>query len=95
MRLLVSLLAASALAAACSSPCMQVQQLLCQCQGSTQTERNSCEDAASAQENLAPPDAAQLAACEALIPECEALLATGCAPLETPAGRAACGLSFR
>jgi hypothetical protein len=92
---LLALALAVPLWGACTSPCMQVQQLLCQCQGSTQTERNTCEDAASAQEQLAPPDEAQLAACEALVPECEAQVAQGCDTLDTPAGRVACGIAAR
>lgn len=78
---------------ACSSPCMQIQQQLCQCQGKTQTEQRTCEDAASAQEKLAPPTDAQLAACEALLDSCEAQVAKGCETLDTAEGRKACGIS--
>lgn len=92
---LLALACAASLGAACTSPCMQVQQVLCQCQGSTQNERNACEDAASAQEKLAPPDDTQLAACETILPECEAQVALGCDTLDTPAGRTACGIAAK
>jgi hypothetical protein len=92
---LLALALVAPLWAACTSPCLKVQQVLCQCQGSTQNERNVCEDAASAQEQLAPPDDAQLAACEALLPDCEAQVALGCDALDTPDGRRACGIAVR
>ncbi len=94
-RHLPSLLLLGLLAAwGCSSPCHQVQQALCRCVGQTQTERSSCEDAASAQESLAPPTDAQLAACEALLPGCEKVVAAGCEGLRTGEGRKACGLAL-
>ncbi len=89
-------LAAALLAAACSSPCFQIQQTLCLCQGLTQTERTNCEDAASAQEQLATESAAQLSVCQSLLPQCAKLIGPngeGCDKLQTAAGRRTCGLS--
>jgi hypothetical protein len=88
----VGLLAALALAG-CTDACLQVQQVICTCKGKTQAERTACEDAASAQEALAPPTAAQLTACEPLITSCEAQVARGCETLDTADGRVACGLA--
>jgi len=72
---------------------MQIQQVMCQCTGKTQDERNSCEDAASQQERIATPSAATLKQCEAILPTCQEFLSTpaGCAALTTVDGRRACG----
>ena len=91
-RLFVVLLVAAG-AVACQSPCMQVQQVMCACIGRTQNERTTCEDTASLQEGLVDPDEAAFARCEALLPGCEALLATGCEKLDTAEGRVACGIA--
>lgn len=95
MRVLIALLAASVFATACSSTCLQVQQKLCECKGQTQSERNSCEQAASDQEALAPPTDAQLATCEQILPECEAQIAKGCDTLQTLEGKQACGIAAK
>lgn len=86
---------AVSLAQACSSPCIQVQQVLCQCQGRTQSERNTCEDNAKQQESLQPPSDSTQQTCEQLLPGCEAIIdgGGGCASLQTDEGRKACGLS--
>ena len=82
---------------ACSSPCLQVQQVLCQCQGSTQSERSTCEDNAKQQESLQPPSDATQDTCDQLLPGCEAIIdgGAGCASLQTDEGRKACGLAPR
>ncbi len=95
MRAVLAVIAASLLATACSSTCLQVQQKLCECKGQTQTERNSCEQAASDQESLAPPTDEQLAACEEILPECEAQIAKGCDTLLTLEGKQACGIAVK
>ena len=80
---------------ACSSPCLQVQQVLCQCQGATQSERNTCEDNAKQQESLQPPSDSTQDTCDKLLPGCEAIIdgGSGCPSLQTDEGRKACGLS--
>ena len=92
--LLVALWAGTLTVTGCSTPCHQVQQALCQCVGQTQTERSSCEDAASAQESLSPPSDTQLAACDALLQGCEKVVAAGCEGLRTEEGKKACGLAL-
>ena len=90
------MMAAVVLAAGgCVSPCMEIQRVLCTCKGQTQNERSACEDAAAAQERLAPPDAAGLTQCEALLPGCQALVqdGSGCEALFTTAGRVTCGIA--
>jgi hypothetical protein len=94
VRLGALLLLVGGLSAACASPCHQVQQALCRCVGRTQTERSSCEDAASAQEALSPPSDSQLASCEALLTGCERVVAAGCEGLRTEEGKKACGLAL-
>lgn len=84
-------------AVACTPPCMQVQQVLCTCEATTQDERTACEDRASDQESLAPVTAEQNELCEQILPDCEAFItqADGCERLATLEGRQACGLSPR
>lgn len=89
--LLVSVLA---FASACSSPCMRVQQLICECRFQTSDERRNCESNAESQQGLDPPTDEELAVCEALVPGCEAILAGGdCSALDTDEGKRACGLA--
>jgi len=94
-RLLLAIVFSAAVAVACSSKCFQIQQALCECQGQTQEERSTCEDNASQQEGLAPPDEAANKVCEQLLPGCEALIdgGSGCDALKTDEGRRVCGLS--
>jgi hypothetical protein len=92
--LLLFFLASGVAAVGCASPCQQVQQALCRCAGQTQTERSSCEDAASAQESLSPPTDAQFSTCEALLAGCEQVVAAGCEQLRTEKGKKACGLAL-
>ncbi len=80
--------------AGCSSPCLDIQTVLCRCAGQTQSERSNCETAASEQESVSPPDDAALAVCEALLPDCERVIAQGCDSLKSAAGKRACGLSL-
>lgn len=89
-----ALLALLAVGAGCASPCMQIQTLLCECRFQTSDERRSCEQSAEAQEKLDPPTAAELTACDSLIPSCEQVLSGGdCQVLETVEGKRACGLA--
>ncbi len=84
------------LLAGCANPCENIQTTLCLCQGLTQTERTNCQNAATAQEQLATPSAAQLSVCQQLLPGCEKLIGPngeGCDQLQTEAGRKTCGLS--
>ena len=83
----------AALQSGCDSACLDVQQVLCECTGRTQDQRNACSDSAKAQESLAPPDEAALAQCDAILPVCEELVAKGCAALDTDEGKRACGLA--
>jgi len=80
--------------AGCSSPCLDIQTVLCRCAGQTQSERSNCEAAASTQESLSPPDAKALAACEALLPSCEKVVAQSCESLKGVEGKRACGLAL-
>jgi hypothetical protein len=81
-------------AISCSSPCLDVQSVLCRCAGQTQSERSNCETAAAAQESLSSPDDRARAACETLLPDCEKVVAAGCDGLKTADGKRACGLSL-
>jgi hypothetical protein len=94
--LLVLFLAGVAVTA-CASKCLQVQQVLCLCQGQTQFEQTNCQDNASTQENLAPPTKAQLDVCAQLLPGCNDLIdggsIVGCDALKTDEGKRICGLS--
>lgn len=95
---LASALAALALiagASGCTAPCLRVQEILCECQGRTQDERQRCMQIAEAQERLAPPGPAQQEICAGLIEGCEAAVAAGCETLRTVEGKQACGLAER
>jgi hypothetical protein len=80
---------------ACPDACLQVQNVLCECRGRTTDEINACEQTASTQESLSPPNSDQIKVCQGLIKPCQAILdgGTNCAVLQTQAGREACGIS--
>lgn len=86
---LVPLLAASG----CTKPCMEIQQILCTCEGLTQDARNACEDDANAQADLDPPTADDELVCEGLLEGCQAIVEQGCELLQTREGKRACGLA--
>ena len=93
--LLAVFLVAGVIATACASKCLQVQNILCQCQGLTQAEQQTCSSNASVQEGLSPPTAAQLATCSSLLQGCTDLIdgGSGCDALKTDEGKKVCGLS--
>lgn len=80
---------------ACTTPCMRVQEILCECQGLTQDEQQACIQIAEAQERIDPPTAPEQEVCESLIPTCEAQVKLGCETLKTVEGKQACGLAQR
>lgn len=79
--------------AGCTTPCMEIQQIMCSCEGQTQDARNFCEDAAKAQADLSPPTNADERVCESLLPGCQAVVDEGCDKLQTQEGKRACGLA--
>lgn len=81
------------LAAGCTKPCIEIQQILCTCEGLTQDARNACEDDANAQADLDPPTADDELVCEGLLEGCEAIVEQGCELLQTREGKRACGLA--
>ena len=94
MSRLVALALVVATLAACSSPCMRIQQRICACQYQTSGLRRTCETNEENQQSLDPPTADELTACESLDESCAAILAEkGCSVLEVDEGKRACGLS--
>lgn len=92
--LLLAVVFAQALAATgCTKPCIEIQQMLCTCEGLTQDARNACEDDANAQADLDPPTADDELVCEGLLDGCQAIIDQGCEQLQTREGKRACGLA--
>lgn len=82
------------LTAGCTKPCMELQQIMCTCEGRTQDARSVCEDAAKAQAELAPPKDGDEVVCESLLEGCQAIVDAGCDQLQTREGKRACGLAI-
>lgn len=89
-----SVVLALCLFAGCSSPCVDIQVLLCTCEGQTQDERNQCKTNAQSQEDALAPSEAETTFCTANYDACAAQIEQGCETLQTPAGRAVCGLAL-
>lgn len=83
----------AAATAGCTTPCVEIQQIMCSCEGQTQDARNLCEDAANAQADLAPPTDDDQLVCDALLAGCQAIVDEGCDKLQTREGKRACGLA--
>lgn len=71
---------------ACKGQCRQLSEKLCQC-ATNSIQRDNCLRQASTSESAYSPDAAEEARCAELLPGCD------CNLIDTPQGKAACGLS--
>ncbi len=82
----LTLLLLATLAAACTSPCLELAKKVCKCE-ETISAKNACERRAEAEEaniNLSDSDEDR---CDDLLDKCK------CGALDTPEGRVACGLA--
>jgi len=71
---------------ACSTPCEELAEKICACEGST-SARDACERRASQQSDANQPSQAEQDRCERLLDTCD------CNTLDTAAGKRACGLA--
>lgn len=82
----VVLLSLAALMTGCKGPCRQLSEKLCDCSTGS-LDRDACLRRASSEEARVVITAEHEDACEALIPVCD------CNTIDTPEGKARCGLS--
>lgn len=81
-----ALLAAACILGGCSTPCEELAEKICACEG-TLSARNACERRARQQQDSNPPSDATQDRCEKLLVTCD------CNVLDTAAGKRACGLA--
>ena len=70
----------------CKTNCRLLTEALCEC-ALTTLDRNACLSAAANSEQSNYPTAADDATCATLLPQCD------CRLIDTPQGKAACGLA--
>ncbi len=72
--------------AGCKGACRELSEKLCECSLNS-VERELCLQRAAEEENRVEPTPEDEAVCEGLVERCD------CNAIETPEGKAACGLS--
>ncbi len=72
--------------AGCKGACRELSEKLCDCSLNS-VERELCLQRAAEEENRVEPTAEDEVVCESLVEQCD------CNQIETPEGKAACGLS--
>lgn len=77
-------------ATACGGNCRALNEFLCTCTYQTQIEVQACYQDVRVREGDLEPTSEEEEVCGSLLESCQA---SGCAQLETPEGKAACGLS--
>jgi hypothetical protein len=70
----------------CKGDCRQLSEKLCECE-EYKPARDYCRQRAADKESLYPPTAAENAQCKLLLEGCD------CKRIDTPEGKAACGLA--
>jgi len=94
MRRLLSIAAAAALLAGCTSPCEELGNRLCRCSPSG-VSSETCKREVSNVVKDADPTNAQESACSDYLDSCKAPAGAGfCEWLTTADGKAACGISY-
>jgi hypothetical protein len=80
------LLAVALASSACTSPCLQLAENICNCQNN-ENARNTCNSEEGTRNSQVNPTSDQENACSALLDKCD------CNTIDTPQGKIDCGLA--